>query len=117
MPCEVRWIAAFSWGVSVNSCVDTDPLARYGVNPALVKRVAAAQPLYAEPDTLRRPVDFDGLPHVLRAGRVEAAGGWKERRNQELVPSEDDKDGSAAASSESFCDCAEHLMNRRLTSA
>jgi len=52
--------------------------------------MAAAQPLQSEPDTLRWPVDFDSLSHVLRTGRMETAGGWKEGGYQALVASEEE---------------------------
>jgi hypothetical protein len=39
-----------------------------------MKRMAAAEPLQAEPDALRRPMAENGLPHVVRARRIKAAG-------------------------------------------
>jgi hypothetical protein len=64
--------------------------AGHGVGAALVERMAPAKALQSEPDALRRPVDFDGLPHVFRTGRVEAAGGREEWRNQELISPEEE---------------------------
>lgn len=78
-----------------------------------MKWMAAAEPLQAEPDTLRWPMDFDGLTHVLRTGRMETAGGWEERRDQELVASQEDGN----AFSGGFGEFLLHLMKRRFTSA
>ena len=71
--------------------------ARNGVGPAFMEGMTAAKPLQPEPDTLRRPVDFDSLTHVFRAGRMEAAGGGEKWRDQELVTSEEESDKLANA--------------------
>lgn len=83
-----------------------------------MKWMAAAEPLQAEPDTLRWPMDFDGLTHVLRTGRMETAGGWKEGRYQELVTPEEDSDGrSDGLAGTTAAEFLLHLTNRRFTSA
>ena len=78
-----------------------------------MERMAAAEPFQAEPDTLRRPVDFNGLPHIFRTGRMEAAGGRKERRDQELISPEDESESLTDA----LRDFSEHLIKRRRISA
>ena len=75
--------------------------------------MAAAEPFQAEPDTLRRPVDFNSLPHIFRTGRMEAAGGRKEWRDQELISPEEE----SKALADSLRDFSEHLMKRRRISA
>ena len=59
-----------------------------------MKRMTAAQPFQAEPDTPRDAMHFDSFAHIVRAGRVIAAGGRQQRRNQTFVPGEEeDGDG------------------------
>jgi len=62
---------------------------RHGVETALMKRMAAAKPLQAEPDSLRRPVQLNCLTHVLRARRMEAAGRGKKRGDHAFVDDEE----------------------------
>ena len=81
----------------MSSFVVSIPSARDGVYPAFMKWMAAAEPLQTEPDTLRWPMDFYGLPHVFRTSRMKTAGGWKEGGDQELVTPEED--------SNCFCNC------------
>ena len=73
---------------------------RDGVKTALVEGMAAGEPLQTKPDTLRRPVDFDGLAHVHRAGRVIAAGGREKGGEEALVETQgggqDPGDGAGA---------------------
>ena len=47
-----------------------------GIDAARVKGMTFRQPPYAHPNAAQRPVLFDGLQHVFRAGRVESAS-WK----------------------------------------
>ena len=66
---------------------------RNRVVSALVKRVTPAQPLQSHPYAAYYPVLCNGFTHVLRASWVISAGRRQERRNKELVPSqEDDQD-------------------------
>src|SRR5919197_3357987 len=53
--------------------------------PARVEWVAAAQAAQTEPDPPRDAVTVDGLHAVVRAGRPETAGRWEQRRDQQLV--------------------------------
>ena len=62
---------------------------RYGVDAALVEGVAAAEPLQAEPDSLRRPVELNCLTHIFRTRGMEAAGRGKKRRDHALVDDEE----------------------------
>ncbi len=55
------------------------------VATAFVQWMAAGKPLKTEPDTFRRPVDYNCLAHVHRARRVESAGGWKQGGKKTLV--------------------------------
>jgi len=54
-----------------------------------MERMAATEPLQAEPDSLHRPVELNRLTHIFRAGRMEAAGRRKKRRDHALVDDEE----------------------------
>jgi len=99
-----------------------DGFERHGIGTALVKGMAAAEPAKTQPDAARRPVDLNGFAHVIRAGRIEAAGGRQKGRNQAFVPDEESgkdfgESSSEACVSEARCESRLHLMKRRRTSA
>src|ERR1700749_2737352 len=80
----LRWRALWVlfWAVLGNSF----SLMRYGIASTGVKRVTAAKALQAQPYSFRRSVSFNCFAHILRTRRIEAAGGWKERGNQSILP-------------------------------
>jgi hypothetical protein len=80
-------------------------LTRHGIDPARVKRMTAAEPFQAHPDTSSRSMHFDRLPHILGAGWIKPAGGRQQGGNQAFVPGEEQDEDFA------------HLIKRRLTSA
>src|SRR5580692_10663934 len=58
------------------------------VETALMKWMATPQALHSHPDSLRRAVPLDGLPHILRAARMVAAGGGQPRRHPLFIYAE-----------------------------
>jgi hypothetical protein len=71
--------------------------------------MAPAESFEAEPEALSDAVDFDRLPHVFRAGGIEAARRRQKGRDQEFVPAE--------ASGKDARGDSLHLLKKRLTSS
>jgi hypothetical protein len=51
--------------------------------------MTTGEPSQTEPDTLRRPVYFDRLSHVIRTRGIKAAGGREQRRDHAFVGNEE----------------------------
>src|ERR1700722_12172339 len=108
LPSALRWTILWSLFLEAleNSfCFSTARRQRYRVQTALMKRVAAPKPFQAQPDSAAGSVYFDRFAHILRAGRIEPAGGGQQRGDQAFVPGE--------GQDEEFA----HLIKRRRTSA
>src|SRR5436309_886718 len=63
-------------------------ISRDGVPTSRIEDVAAREAADAEPHSAQGSVFFDGLHHVDRAGRLEAAHGGEQRREKSLVAAE-----------------------------
>jgi hypothetical protein len=59
---------------------------RYGIQPARVEWMAAAQPADRQPAAVRGAMHLDGLQRVGAAGRVEAAARAEQRADEAPVP-------------------------------
>ena len=64
------------------------------VEPAGMKRMAAHQAAQTHPYSLGHPVTLHGVPHVLRAGWIIPARRRKQRRDDELIQSNNSYDNS-----------------------
>src|ERR1051326_4260434 len=56
-----------------------------GIEPSSLKGMTTRQAPQPHPDASRRTVALDGLAHVLRTGRIEAARRWQNRRHIPFV--------------------------------
>ena len=68
-----------------HSMIPLDRTSPDGIDPAGLKRMAARQPAQPHPKSPRRAVPLHGFAHVLRAGRIEAAGGRQQGGHTQLV--------------------------------
>jgi len=91
-----------------NSCLSLVMLLTFGngVHAPGGERMAAAQALHAEPQTAPGTEPFNRFPHVIRAGRIETAGGRQKRGHSRLIYAQKADQGRTQS-------CLEHLLNRR----
>lgn len=81
---------------------------------AFMEGMAAAEATQAQSDTAYYTVDFNRFLHVGGTARIKPAGRGQERRDQALIPGEEE-DGGALAGPESEAELSRR--NRRFTSA
>src|SRR5688572_12705340 len=69
---------------------------RYRVEPVTAKRAAARKTLHASPGAGDEAVHANRLCHVVGAGWFETAASCEERRDQQLIPAQQDERGGHA---------------------
>ena len=66
--------------------IESEPLeSRNRIKPASSPRVAAENALERKPESFQRTIFPEGLQSILGAGRGEAAAGWCERGDAQLI--------------------------------
>jgi hypothetical protein len=75
--------------MSVNSF--SFELTGYRVGATGMKRMAASDALQAKPETAACAMNFNRFAHVVGTSRVITARRWQKRRNQTLIPGEEEE--------------------------